>query len=118
MKILGFVAVIDVAVIPILWALRADFIPAYFLITSYEGFCSAMIGGLLLFTSLFSTIEQENHKHVGFGTYRYGLRSEKLTNERKRDIQLKGILMVSIGVILFLIGIFPFLSALLWSRIW
>jgi len=110
-KILGSVVVIDVAVIPILWVLRADLPLAYFSITSYEGLCITIIGGLLLFTSLFSTIEQENHKYLGFGTYRYGLRSKRLTNEQKHDMRLRGILMIIVGITLVLFGSLPFLEA-------
>lgn len=110
-KILGSAGVIDVAVFPILWVLRVDLLLAYFSVTFYEGLCITIIGGLLLFTSLFSTIEQENHKYVGFGTYRYGLKSKRLTNEQKHGMRLKGILMITAGIILALFGSLPFLEA-------
>ena len=66
-KILGFVAIIDVVVFPILWILGVALPQVYISITCHEGFCFALISGLLLFTSLFSTVEQENHSYIGFG---------------------------------------------------
>jgi hypothetical protein len=109
-NILGFVAVVDVLVFPILWILRAEVPQAYITIIGYEGFCISLIGGLLLFTSLFSTIEQENHRYLGFGTSRYGLQSRKLTKEEKHVKRQRGILMVITGMLLFL---FPILIAIL-----
>lgn len=105
-KILGFVAVVDVLVFPILWILRAEVPQAYIPIIGYEGFCISLIGGLLLFTSPFSTVEQENHRYLGFGTSRYGLRSRKLTKKEKHVNQQRGILMAIIGMLLFLFPMF------------
>jgi hypothetical protein len=112
-KILGAILVINIAIFPMLWILKAALPEAYLLIISYEGLCIATVGFLLLLTSLFSQVEQENHRYVGFGTYRYGLRFKKLTSEQKRDMRLRGILMMTIGVILVITSSYPFLSLLL-----
>jgi hypothetical protein len=99
-KIFVSVAIIDAAVFPILWSLKAALLQAYIVITCFEGLCIILIGGLLLFTSLFSTIEQANHRYVGLGAYRYGLRSKKLKKEQKHAMRLRGILMIMVGILL------------------
>jgi len=109
-KILVFVAVVDVAVLPILWILKVALPQAYISITCYEGFCITLIGGLLLFTSLFSTAEQENHKYSGLGTYRYELRSKERTKKEKSSLRQKGILMIITGMLLFLLGLVGILN--------
>lgn len=112
-KILGFVAIIDVAVFPILWILRVALPQAYFPITFYEGFSITVIGVLVLFTSLFSTVEQPDDRYLGHGMYRYGIKFKKLSKEDKHDMRVRGILMILVGMILSVIGSFPFLSVLL-----
>lgn len=110
-KILGFAAILDVVVFPILWILTISLLQAYLMITCFEGLCIILFGGLLLITSLFSTVEQSNHRYVGDGVIRYGLRSRKLKKEEKYALRQKGILMVITGMLLFFPTIMTFLDS-------
>lgn len=99
-KILCFVAIVDIAVLPVLWILRVPLPQAYVPVTCGEGLFIALIGVLLLLNSLSSTVIQGDDRYAGFGTIRHGVRFRKLKDEEKHLMRKRGTVMVAIGMIM------------------
>jgi hypothetical protein len=99
-KILCFYLVIDLAALPILLLLNLNLLWSYLSIILFEGFCSLVVGCILLFSTLFSTIEVEDHKYVGDGFLRYELKPIELSETQNKAMRKKGVTMVIVGLLL------------------
>lgn len=100
-KILAFYAIIDLVALPIILYSHFSLILSYFLVVSFEGICTLTIGFLIIFQSLFSTIEREDHEYIGDGLWRYQLKSSEITKDERKLMQRKGITMIFTGLLLF-----------------
>lgn len=101
-KIFIAVAVVDVAFLPILWSLRAPLPTLYVQMICLEGGLITLIGVLLLVNSLFSKVAMADDRYVGFGTIRRGIRFKELKSEQKHTMRKRGILMLTVGLLLFI----------------
>lgn len=99
-KILRFYLVVDLAVLPLLLLFNLNLLWSYLSIILFEGFCSLVVGCVLLFSSLFSTIEVEDHKYVGDGFLRYELKPIELPETQNKAMRRKGITMIIVGLLL------------------
>ena len=99
-KVLCSVAIVDIAFLPILWILGVPLPQAYVPVTCGEGLFIALIGVLLLFNSLSSTISQTDDRYAGFGAIRRGVRFRELKDEEKRLMRRRGLLLVIIGMLM------------------
>jgi len=100
LKILRFFLIINLVVLPFLLLLSLDLIWSYLALILFEGFCSLILGGVQIFSSLFSTIEVENHKYVGDGFWKYELKPIAVSDAQQKAMRIKGVTMVIMGLLL------------------
>ena len=107
MKVLGYVAVANLLVLPILWISN---IPSA-VIFVYEGGFLVFVGGVQFLLSFihykknyYSTIDQR-YPYPGSGWLDHRILFKRLTPEERKRYRKEGIIMVMIGSILWLIAI-------------
>jgi hypothetical protein len=110
LKILGFCLIINLAVLPVILLLNVNLFFAYALIIMFEGFFILLLGGILIFDSLFSTIEKEDDQYVGDGFLKHQLESMELSVSQKRAMRIRGVTMVIVGLLLISCLIIAFMT--------
>jgi len=107
MKIFGYVAVVNLFVLPILWI--SNILSTVIFV--YEGAFLVFVGGvqfLLSFIhykkSYYSTIDQR-YPYPGSGWLDHRIVFKRLTPEERKRYRQEGIIMVMIGSVLWLIAI-------------
>jgi hypothetical protein len=100
-KILVFYAIIDLIALPVILYSHFSILLSYSLIVSCEGICTLILGFLILFQSLFSTKEREDHEYIGDGFWKYQLKSVEPTEDERKLMRRKGMTMIFTGLLLF-----------------
>jgi hypothetical protein len=107
MKVFGYVAVVNLFVLPILWI--SNILSA--IIFVYEGGFLVFVGGVQFLLSLiyykknnYSTIDQR-YPYPGSGWLDHRIVFKRLTPEERKRYRKEGIIMVMIGSILWSIAI-------------
>ena len=107
MKIFGYVAVVNLFLLPILWI--SNILSAVIFV--YEGAFLVFVGGVqFLLSCLFykknyhSTIDQR-HPYPGSGWLDHRIVFKRLTPEERKRYRQEGIIMIMIGFILWLTAI-------------
>jgi len=107
MKVFGYVAVVNLFVLPILWI--SNILSA--IIFVYEGGFLVFVGGVQFLLSFihykknnYSTIDQR-YPYPGSGWLDHRIVFKRLTPEERKRYRKEGIIMVMIGSILWLIAI-------------
>jgi len=106
-KVLGYVAVVNLFVLPILWI--SNILSAVIFV--YEGVFLLFVGGVQLLLSLVyykknyhSTVDQR-YPYPGSGWLNHRILFKRLTPEERKRYRQEGIIVVMIGFILWLIAI-------------
>ncbi len=107
MKVFGYVAVVNLFVLPILWI--SNILSAVIFV--YEGGFLVFVGGVQFLLSFIyykknyhSTIDQR-YPYPGSGSLDHRIVFKRLTTEERKRYRQEGIIMVMIGFILWLIAI-------------
>jgi hypothetical protein len=98
LKIIGFYAILDLALLAILYTLSLDLFIALFL-SSWFGIVVAVIGLLFILYSLFSTLERDDYEYVGNGKTARRIKPVQLSKEQKDQMRTKGLTMIITSII-------------------
>jgi hypothetical protein len=98
LKIIGFYAILDLALLAILYTLRLSLLIAP-LLSSWYGIVVAVIGLLFIFYSFFSTLERDEYEYIGDGKTARRITSVQLSKEQKNQKRTEGLTMIITGII-------------------
>ena len=98
-RVLGFLLVIDLILLPFLLLLNLDLLRSYSWIILFEGFCCIVPRCTQLISSASSTIQVEDQKYIGNGLWKREIRSVELSTEQIEAMRMKGVTMLIIGVL-------------------
>jgi hypothetical protein len=98
-KILRFFLIINLCVLPLLLVFNLSLIPSYVLIIIFEGFASMIVGCVQIISSLFSTMEVENHEYIGDGFLKHRLKPIEIEPSQRREMRTTGFTMIIIGIL-------------------
>jgi hypothetical protein len=69
------------------------------LLIIFEGFASIIVGCVRVISSLFSTIEVEDHEYIGDGFLKYRLKPIEIEPDQRRELGTTGFTMIIIGIL-------------------